>query len=326
MRSGRFGSLHAARWLMAASAAVASERLSVLIFHRVLPEPDPLLPGEMHAARFDVLMSHVAHSFQVLTLGEALIARDAGRLPARALAITFDDGYADNAEIALPILQRHGLKATFFIATGFLDGGRMFNDSVIEIFRRTAVQHIDLAEFGLGILPLATLQQRSAAVDATLRAIKYLDLPDRDAAVARVHELADHPALPNGLMMRSEQVRQLSLAGMEIGGHTVRHPILRVLPDALAEAEIADGRAALQALTGSPVDVFAYPNGLPGQDYDERHVAMVRRLGFRGAVSTVTGTATNGCDAFQLPRFTPWDRTPGRWMGRLALERIRARA
>lgn len=314
----------AARWLMKGTGILAPGRLSVLIFHRVLPVCDPLFPDEVHAARFDGLMRLVARGFNVLTLGEALAAREAGRLPPRALTITFDDGYADNAEIALPILHRHGLKATFFVATGFLDGGRMFNDSVIETLRRTNAERIDLSDFGLGSLTMSTVQERRTAIDTLLQKVKYLDLQAREAAITLLHRLAGHPDLPGNLMMRSDQVRQLAKAGMELGGHTVQHPILRVLPDAQAEAEIVRGRSHLQALIDSPVEVFAYPNGQPGQDYDERHVAMLRRLGFRGAVSTALGTVTDGSDRFQLPRFTPWDKTPGRWVGRLALERIRA--
>lgn len=308
---------------MSATGILAPGRLSVLIFHRVLPARDPLFPDEMHAARFDGLMRLVARGFNVLTLGAALAARDAGRLPPRALTITFDDGYADNAEIALPALQRHGLKATFFVATGFLDGGRMFNDSVIETLRRVRAERIDLSDFGLGSLPLMTVQQRGAAINAMLQKIKYLGLQEREAAITRLHHVAGHPELPDDLMMRSDQVQLLRQAGMEVGGHTVRHPILCVLPDAEAEAEIAQGRSQLQSLIDSPVEVFAYPNGWPGQDYDDRHVAMVRRLGFRGAVSTAPGTVVHCSDRFQLPRFTPWDRAPGRWVGRLALSRIR---
>jgi hypothetical protein len=74
---------------------------------------------------------------------------------------------------------------------------------------------------------------------------------------------------------------------------------------------------ALQSLLDTPVDVFAYPNGRPDVDYDQRHVAMVRRLGFRGAVTTAPGVATAGVDPFELPRFTPWDCTPARWSARL---------
>ena len=67
-----------------------------------------------------------------------------GSLPDRAVTVTFDDGYADNAEVALPILQRHGVPATFFVATGYLNGGRMWNDSIIEAIRRAPATELDL--------------------------------------------------------------------------------------------------------------------------------------------------------------------------------------
>ena len=98
-------------------------RLSTLIFHRVPKHRDALFPNEVDAERFEQMMSLVARAFRVLPLAEAaecLLNRD---LPQRALCITFDDGYADNHDIALPILRRLGLHATFYIATGFIDGG-----------------------------------------------------------------------------------------------------------------------------------------------------------------------------------------------------------
>ena len=302
--------------------SVTSTRASVLLFHRVLPEPDPMFPDLVDAARFDSLMRIVAASFKVVTLGEVSAGLTAGNLPSGALCITFDDGYADNAEIALPILQRYGLQATFFISSGFLDGGRMFNDSVIERVRRARGGSVDLGDFGLGLRRLDTWVQRRAAIDELLPAVKYLDLAERDAFIARLSMRLGGGELPRNLMMRAEQVVQLHRAGMEIGGHTVRHPILRVLPDADAEAEIAQGRDQLQALIDAPIDVFAYPNGRPLEDYDSRHVAMVKRLGFRAAVCTAPGAATIRSDKFQLPRFTPWDRGDLRWISRLLLARV----
>ena len=314
---------HAAGWVSGAAEALTERRLSTLIFHRVLPQSDPLFPGEVDAVRFDRLMAIVARAFTVLTLGQALDLRAAGRLPPRALVITFDDGYADNAEIALPILQRHGLLASFFVSTGFLDGGRMWNDTVIECVRGSAAPVLDLALFGLGEVPISSLDQKRAAIGALLSKLKYLSLAERETALARLCAVACCPNLPGTLMMRTEQVVQLHRAGMEIGGHTVHHPILRVLPDDEAEAEIAGGRDQLQEMIGAPVTVFAYPNGRPGQDYDERHVAMVRRMGFAGAVSTAPGVAVADTDPFQMPRFTPWDRDPARWVGRLLHRRLR---
>jgi peptidoglycan/xylan/chitin deacetylase (PgdA/CDA1 family) len=283
------------------------QRLSILIFHRVLAKPDPLFPGEMDAARFDHLMRHVAAQFNVVTLAQAASLRQQQRLPQRALAITFDDGYADNAELALPILQRHGLRASFFVATGFLDGGRMWNDSVIETVRATTREP----------LPSRTIAERRAAIAQLLPRIKYLGLAERNEWLASLHRAAGAPALPGDLMMRSEQVVLLHRAGMEIGAHTVAHPILRVLPDAEAEAQITQGRDDLQRLIGQPIEVFAYPNGKPDQDYDRRHVAMVSRAGFKLAVSTAQGTADRHSLPLEMPRFTPWDRSPLRWLARL---------
>ena len=104
---------------------------------------------------------------------------------------------------------------------------------------------------------------------------------------------------------------------MEIGGHTVTHPILARLPSSAARTEIVQGREQLESLLGAPVTLFAYPNGKPGQDYLPEHVAMVRELGFSAAVATAWGAASATTDAWQLPRFTPWDKTPARFMVRL---------
>lgn len=292
-------------------------RLSILIFHRVLPSPDPLFPQEPDHRAFDRLMGLVAANYQVLPLAQALQQQAAGRLPSRALAITFDDGYADNAEIALPILHRHGLPATFFVATGFLDGGIMFNDVVIETLRATRRERIDVDFAGLGAWNIGDAASRRAVIDVVLPAVKYLALDEREAFLRQLRAAAGDPELPRDLMMRSEQVLALHRAGMGIGGHTVNHPILRLLPDDAVRAEIADGRDALQALVQSPVDLFAYPNGRPGSDYAERDVALVREAGFAAAVSTASGVCTAASDRFQLPRFTPWDASPARWLGRL---------
>lgn len=311
--------------LLAAVEPQARRRLSILIFHRVHRSPDPLFPGEADAARVDWILGLVRRAFRVLPLREAVRLREEGCLPPAALSITFDDSYADNAEVALPLLQRHGLTATFFIASGVLDGGRMFNDSVIECIRRSRLDHIDLGDLGLGRLSLSSNAERRAAIDALLPRVKYLDLAAREAFLRQLQAMAGHPALPDNLMMLSSQVVELSRAGMDIGGHTVNHPILRLLPDDEAEAEIRDGRDRLQTLTDSVVDTFAYPNGRPGQDYDQRHVDMVRRLGFRAAVSTVPGVAGVTADRFQLPRFTPWDSSPARWLARLTCHRMASR-
>lgn len=298
-------------------ALTGPQRLSVLIFHRVHARTDPMFPFEPDAERFDALMRLLAASFRVMDLDEAARHLAERSLPPRSLVITFDDGYADNAEVALPILHKHGLKACFYVSTGFLEGGRMWNDSVIEIIRATRRDQLDLEAFGLARQELGSLAQRQQLLDKLLPRIKYLDLAGREEALARLAALAGVSSLPTTLMMSHAQVRQLHRAGMQIGAHTVRHPILCTLDDAQSEREIQAGREALEAIIDAPVRSFAYPNGRPGRDYESRHVALVKRLGFASAVTTAPGAAQSGDDLFQLPRYTPFGRHPAIWSARL---------
>jgi peptidoglycan/xylan/chitin deacetylase (PgdA/CDA1 family) len=122
-------------------------------------------------------------------------------------------------------------------------------------------------------------------------------------------------------MMTSDQVRALHAAGMEIGAHTVTHPILAEVTDERARHEIAVSRSRLQAIIGAPVRLFAYPNGIPRRDYYAEHAALARELGFDAAVSTAWGAARAGDDPYQIPRFTPWDRADWRFGLRIAMNR-----
>jgi peptidoglycan/xylan/chitin deacetylase (PgdA/CDA1 family) len=230
--------------------------------------------------------------------------------------VTFDDGYADNAEVALPLLRQHGVPATFFLATGFIGGGVMWNDSVIESVRRARGDALDVRWLGLDVLAIASVELRRQAIGKLISALKYLPPEERQRKVDRL--VAETGCeLPAALMLSEDQVRQLHGSGMDIGAHTVSHPILARLDPAQAGNEIGESKRELEAITGMPVTLFAYPNGKPGVDYRAEHVEMVRKLGFKAAVSTAWGVAVAGDDLFQLPRFTPWDKTPGKFLLRL---------
>lgn len=298
-------------------------RLSILIFHRVLSQPDPLFPGEVDVRQFDAMLHWVKRWCNVLPLDEASTRLRDGTLPARAAAITFDDGYADNHDNALPLLQRHGLPATFFIATGYLDGGRMFNDSIIEAVRHAAAGQVDLQDLGLrppsgaAHWPLGSAAARAEVIGAILGHIKYAE-PGARLALAEAIAARFGATLPTDLMMSSDQVRAMRRAGMQIGAHTHTHPILARLDKQAVRDEILLGKNRLEALLDEPVTMFAYPNGRPHKDYLAESVAAVRELGFSTAVTTAMGAADRASDPLQLPRFTPWDRRRTRFGLRLA--------
>ena len=288
-------------------------RLSILIYHRVLARPDRLFPDQVDAALFARQLRLLKRCFRVMPLQTAARLLACGSLPARAACITFDDGYADNAEVALPILRQLGLCATFFIATGFLDGGQMWNDRVIALVRRAGGTRLDLSASALGCYDIATLAARRHTIDELLGALKYLPPQERLERVERICGTGQ----PGAIMMSSAQVRSLHQAGMEIGAHTVNHPILARISEQAARNEISQGKRDLEHLIGDEVSWFAYPNGKPGNDYLASHVELVKQLGFRGAVSTAPGAASASSDLFQLPRFTPWERNGLRFVLRL---------
>jgi peptidoglycan/xylan/chitin deacetylase (PgdA/CDA1 family) len=216
---------------------------------RVNATRDPIFPGDPHAASFEAMLRLVASCFTVIPLHEAVQGLERGTLPRGALAITFDDGYADNATVALPILARLGLPATFFVAAGFIDGGRMFNDVVIESVRAFAGTQCDLGPWGRH--DVATPAQKAATI-AALIAASSTSRPRRATTPSRTSPIASRCRDRPSLMMTSAQVRALSSAGMDVGGHTLTHPILARIPGGRCEREIAAGREALEGLTRAP--------------------------------------------------------------------------
>jgi peptidoglycan/xylan/chitin deacetylase (PgdA/CDA1 family) len=292
------------------SPAGPKAKLSILIYHRVLAARDPIFPNEPTQASFRRQMLQLKNCFNVLPLTEAIARLKAGSLPARAACITFDDGYADNLTLATPILQQLGLHATFFIATAYLNGGRMFNDTVIEAIRYANADHIDLRALNLGEHDIATPTAKATAIGHILPLVKYQPLAQREDIVNELAHQITRAHLPDNLMMTTTQVKSLHAAGMEIGGHTHRHPILAQLDNAAARTEISTGIAYLAQLLGKSVRVFAYPNGIPTTDYLSEHARLVESLGLEGAVSTQRGVSTRSSDLYQLRRFTPsWGNT-----------------
>ncbi|HFD13411.1 MAG TPA: polysaccharide deacetylase family protein [Crenotrichaceae bacterium] len=299
------------------SAASGKSGLSILIYHRVFDQPDPFLPDVPDITQFSWQMELLHHYYNVVSLEKAINLLQSGQLPARTACVTFDDGYADNFLHALPILQQWNIPATFFVASGFLNGGMMWNDRVLETIRHYRDNQLDLSAVGLGSYSLETNEQRKKTAADLLPAIKYLPPSQRNEVVQHLKQLVNHQ-LPVNLMMNTTQLKQLHSSGMEIGGHTLTHPILSSLTNEQAEQEIRSGRDQLsKLLDGARIRYFAYPNGKPGQDYTNEHAEIVKNLGFEAAVSTSWSTATSASDLFQLPRFTPWDADPLKFAIRL---------
>jgi len=286
--------------------------LAVLIYHRVGLARDPLRARMPTVDEFRVQMRTLKRFFRPVALADGLRRLRDGTLPARAVAVTFDDGYADNVHVALPVLHQEGVPATFFVATSYLDGGRMWNDTVIEAIRRLPVGRHDFPHADLRSIDVPAAGLRRPLILKLLDALKYLPQHERQEAADALSVLAD-AALPSDLMMRRDDIRTLIEAGMDVGGHTRTHPILAGLGARQAEVEIIGGLDDLAAITGRRPRLFAYPNGRHGYDYGDREMSILRRASVAAALVTDRGVVRPGCDPLQLPRVAPLHRSAARF-------------
>ena len=292
----------------AVSPAGARGRLAVFGYHQVLERKDALRHGEPTPGEFASDLEIIKRLFNVLPLGEAVRRLQEGSLPARAACITFDDGYANNHDLAAPALEAAGLPATFFVATGAIDEGIMWNDLVLEAVARCREPFVIADESLRAAVAIPGAAEGGASLGTRLlQALKYRPLAERAEAAARLYR-DNVGGEPPRLMMTRDGVAALAQRGFAIGGHTVQHPILTRLPDADARLEIDGCSRWIEQVTGQRPTEFAYPNGRPGTDFTPAHAAMVQDAGYDCAVSTEWGIARRGADPFTIPRIGSWWR------------------
>ncbi|MGE5178131.1 MAG: polysaccharide deacetylase family protein [Bacteroidota bacterium] len=266
---------------------------------------DPIPPD-----RFERQMRHLARAYRPLPLPELLQRSREGTVPKGAVAVTFDDGYADNADHALPILARHRIPATIFLATGCIGTGRiLWHDEVLLAFAGSDRCEIRLAGAPpeAPALPLRTEAERHRAAFIALAELKPLPEGERLARIRALQEELGRgdSAISASLMLDWDRVRAMRRAGVDFGSHTVTHPILsRVTPERERE-ELIDSKHTLERELGEEITLFAYPNGRPG-DFSERTVAALRAAGYGGAVTTIFGVNESGEDPLRCRRASAW--------------------
>ena len=255
------------------------------------------------------------HRFEVLDLEELFrrLAED-GPLLRRAVAITIDDGYLCQAEVAAPIFAEYGVPVTTFLTTGFLDGELwLWWDQIEYILQGTRLDRVGLTAGERQLdLDLGTPQRRHLAAGIVSGHCKALPEVERVAAIAELAERARVP-LPKTppsdyRPMTWDQARRCEAAGMRFGPHTVTHPILSRTGDAQATRELQVSWQRLRQEVSRPMPVFCYPNGRHG-DFGPREVAILSGMGLLGAVTAEPGYASDvplsGRDRmFQVPRFS----------------------
>ncbi len=279
-----------------------SRRLLVLGYHNVEPSwafggtsPEAGRRGMERQARF------LRRWANVVPLRSALADLAAGRpLPPRAVALTFDDGYLDNATVAAPVLSAAGLPASFFLVPDFLSGeAPVWWEELGWAFAHATAGRLEWAGHRLDV---STPPGRDAAHGVVADSLKVLDARERwDAVVELRGRLAPEGPPLGRLFMDWTEADELVRLGHDIGSHTCAHPILSREPAAAQARELTDSRQVLARHFDRPVDVLAFPNGRT-VDYSAETLRLTGEAGYAFALTTRTAVAGPWTPAHEVPR------------------------
>jgi len=308
----------------------------ILLYHRVgevVSDPWELGVSPFH---FRQHLEVLQGCCEPISLRDLIEAMDDDSFPDRGVVVTFDDGYADNLHVAKPLLERFDVPATVFVTTGaldlkheswwdeldriFLTPGGLPKELVLGVGNQSLTWNLDDATHFDAEMAFRNRTWRPWEFPPTSRQRLYRDvyellreLPDdeRCRLLEQLRRWADLPleGRPTHRSLTSDEVAQLAASDLiEIGAHTVTHPVLSALPAAAQLTEIRGSKVRLEELTGAPVESFAYPHGMPG-DYTAETIEFVRQLKFKGACAAFDAVVNATCSRYELPRLKvqDWD-------------------
>jgi peptidoglycan/xylan/chitin deacetylase (PgdA/CDA1 family) len=280
----------------------------ILTFHRVRPNGEPLDPFDtcpsVTVSVFRNVLEYVASRFDVVPLSD-LTQRGPGDRP--AAAITFDDGWRDNFDLAFPVLRQLNLPATIFVTTGKIGAsqpfwqqelGRLFREAKPTLAHRdyrTTVQQWKMLTEGERGERLRDLGC-GAGEERLWSPVGRPFQADQDGL--------ERPSYEERCFLSADEIREMAGSGIEFGSHTVNHAILTQLSPNALRAELAESKTALESIIGRAVDTLAYPNG----DCSDVVVRCAQETGYRIGCTTRSARVASTDHPLRLPRVEPeWD-------------------
>jgi len=285
----------------------------ILMYHSVQDQPEQFAnsigSGIIHATSiFERQMEIIARRFHPVRLDEILsFLKGEQNLPDRAVAVTFDDGFSDNFEVAAPILDRYGIRASFYVTADLIGTVKPPWYCRLRYAFGTSQMRQWRYPFNGKIHPLGDREERQVALLSAVDCCASLAGREQEEMVGQIESdlkarLASHS---DGFrfMMSWDQLRRLARDGHIVGSHTLTHPNLaHVSSEGILERELSDSKRQIEEAVGAPVVHFSYPHpGLMPQ-WSERTEVMAQRVGYCSAVTTTRGSVRAGAHPLHLNR------------------------
>jgi len=268
-------------------------------------------------ATFRQQMETVAVQFDPMSMDDALLfLRGERSLPRRPVVVTFDDGFADNAELAAPVLDRLGIPATFYVTVNPVDSSQppwfcRLRHAFATTQKKTWFDSIDDSTRNLEKAP----ERKAAFLVASERCAQKTAAAQNNALQLIEEELEVEPFAPGERFMMSwEQVRSLRKAGHIVGSHTLSHPNLAHITKRELAEECRQSKKRLEAELGAEVIHFSYPSPILQPHWTERTITVTENCGYQTAVTSTAGVVRGDSNPFHLQRMAvPHDQDEFLW-------------
>jgi peptidoglycan/xylan/chitin deacetylase (PgdA/CDA1 family) len=283
----------------------------VLIYHDILPpgfpEQNPLFGMTVSTTEFEWQLRYLRKRYAPISFQQfADWFFNGAMLPPNPVLITFDDGHRNNLDFALPALKKLGFPAVCFAVAGSLGEKSLtwFEDAY---YRLMFTPYLSWKLTNGEVRPLTSPAERSAACGRFFTLCRSLSADEQHREIQSLQSQlgveSPNVQFPGRFeFLSADDLRSLQENGIEIGAHTMTHPILSTLAPYSAQIEIRASKAQLEKNLPMPVRAFAYPFGAPDLDFTERDRDYVRQSDFTLAFAGEGGSVKKTCDAFNLPR------------------------
>lgn len=287
-------------------------RAVVLTYHGVLngsADYDYLNHNFIAAEVFDEQMRYICRRYRPIALRELVALYREGRTPSpRSVVVTFDDGFANNFTVAYPILRRHSVPFTVFVTTGLLDtpGAMLWTERAKRSLYFYPERSVSLQLAGAAVtLDLSSPAARAGASKSLLNLLKRLTPAVRNQALDDLERVCGARPVETHERERYDfltwaQAREMASAGVEIGSHTVSHPILTTLDAGELRQELAESKRHVETALGQECLSFAYPNG-SSADFGAREKTVLRECGYQCGLS-LNGALNERPDIYEVDR------------------------
>jgi peptidoglycan/xylan/chitin deacetylase (PgdA/CDA1 family) len=300
---------HALRW----ARRFAPACVAILMYHSVLEEPElyaDLMGRETShsAAVFRQQMEVIARHFTPIALADVLLfLRGERTLPARAVMVTFDDGYRDNVQVAAPVLNGLGIPAVIYLTAGLMGTCEVpWYCRVRRAFTATRANFWREPVRG-DSWGLQSSADRARAAQVVWNRCSAQSSGERCDTVRNLEEDlgVQPPTLSEPLMMSWSEARSLHRMGHQLGSHSLTHPNLAHVSEAEARWELMESKRVLESNLGISVEHFSYPHPALNPNWNVRTLRLSQEAGYQTAVTTVSRVVRAGANPLALCRIRP---------------------